>query len=424
VEDAIEVLVVARPDTTIAYVNDAVTTLLGYQPEEVLDRSMAEFMHEADLERALFGFTTWTEGGGIPQGTDTHRVRAADGTWVPLSMGIVGTEIDGEPALAIYARPADHPKALESVLDGLLNGRDRPCTFGPLVDVFDWKANHSHIAIAWYEPGGPHRFVTSGLPRSLTGAEADPGGPWDRARRHLEPVHLAAGEDLDPRRLALAREHGRGALWIEPVVDEASGVPALITVWSELDGMPPEIHGYGMNLARTHVELILRWSHQAASLDAAANTDVLTGLPNRRSLFDLLDRNRRGGALLFCDLDRFKPVNDELGHAAGDEVLRQVAARLRACVREDDVVARTGGDEFVVLAHGASERDAHDLVVRATDALEAPFTVAGAEVEIGISIGVARADTPLGDEALAAADRAMLEDKARHRRRHPTRLRR
>ncbi len=131
----------------------------------------------------------------------------------------------------------------------------------------------------------------------------------------------------------------------------------------------------------------------------------------------------QGGALLFCDLDRFKPVNDEHGHHVGDEVLRQVANRLAATVRAGDVVARTGGDEFVVLAHGATDLQAADLVLRIEAALREPFTVDGAVIGLGISIGVARADGPLSDSVLASADRAMLVDKARrHRRRAlPTR---
>jgi diguanylate cyclase (GGDEF)-like protein/PAS domain S-box-containing protein len=423
VEDAYEIIVVLRPDLTIAYVNDALTDLLGHRPEDVIDRSVADYVHVDDLERALFDLAAWEEQGIAPRGADTHRLRHADGSWPSFGISVAAVSHQGEPCLAVYCRPADHPKALESVLAGLLTGMDRAETFTPLVDVFDWRVNDSHIAIAWYEPDRGHRFTSTGLPRELTGAEAEPGGPWDRARRHLQAVRDDELALLDPARRALAHECGRGSLWIEPVPDVGSGVPALITVWTRADGLPAQLHAYGMALARNYVELILRWSHQASSLDAAAHTDVLTGLPNRRSLFDLLDRERQGGALLFCDLDRFKPVNDEFGHAVGDEVLRQVATRLRASVRADDVVARTGGDEFVVLAHGATDAEADDLAVRIIEALDAPFAVAGTEIELGISVGIARADGPLDDEALARADRAMLADKARHRHRHPSYLR-
>jgi diguanylate cyclase (GGDEF)-like protein len=193
----------------------------------------------------------------------------------------------------------------------------------------------------------------------------------------------------------------------------ATGTPALITVWGRVGGMPAEIHAYGMELARNHVELILRWSHQAAGLDAAAHTDSLTGLPNRRSLFELIDGDQRGGALLFCDLDHFKPVNDRHGHAVGDAVLQVVADRLRRCVRSGDVVARTGGDEFVVLAHEADDVVAADLSDRIVASLTEPISAGGVQVRLGISVGVARTDGPLSDGVLARADRAMLADKAR-----------
>ncbi len=414
VDDALDLVLVVREDTTIAFVNGAATELLGYRPEEIVDRSVAEFMHEDDLARAVFGFETWSNTDGIPHGTDTYRVRDANGRWRPISMAIGTSIVDGERALVIYGRPADHAKALESMLAGLLKGHDRRETFAPLIDVFDWRSNGTHVAIAWYEPDGTHRFVTSGLPRPLCGAEAKPGAPWDQARRRGVAIHDPDGRGLDFRRMALAQEHGRAGLWIESVPDAATGVPALITVWARVDGMPAEIHAYGMELAKTLVELILRWHDQAARLDSFAHTDELTGLLNRRSLFDLLDRDQRGGALFFCDLDHFKPINDRHGHAVGDQVLQVVAARLRSCVRPGDVVTRTGGDEFVVLAHEVSDRVATQIAERITRAMREPIEVSGTQVELGISVGVARTDGPLSDDDLARADQAMLADKARH----------
>ena len=125
--------------------------------------------------------------------------------------------------------------------------------------------------------------------------------------------------------------------------------------------------------------------------------DPLTGLPNRRMLRELLARElaqagREGSrlALLLVDLDDFKQVNDTLGHSAGDELLLEVARRLRMGVREGDHVARLGGDEFAVLAVGAQEADAFgSLARRLVAAFATPFAVAGAEARTGASIGVA-----------------------------------
>ncbi|GID26038.1 sensor domain-containing diguanylate cyclase [Paractinoplanes brasiliensis] len=146
-----------------------------------------------------------------------------------------------------------------------------------------------------------------------------------------------------------------------------------------------------------------------------AQHDALTGLPNRRRMQDALGHSLREEpvAVLFVDLDGFKPVNDAHGHEAGDELLRQVAERLSACVRERDVVARVGGDEFVILMPGVSEpADTVAMSARIRHALDVPFVIDGHEVQVGASVGehlAPGASDP--DEALRAADHAMYTVK-------------
>ncbi|WP_296445331.1 sensor domain-containing diguanylate cyclase [Rhodoferax sp. UBA5149] len=128
-----------------------------------------------------------------------------------------------------------------------------------------------------------------------------------------------------------------------------------------------------------------------------ANYDELTGLPNRRMFIDrlkqTLGRAARHGyclAVLFIDLDEFKPVNDRYGHQTGDELLKQVASRMDLCLREEDTVARQGGDEFVVmLATVHSEREALAVAEKLLAALHGPFEIDGHMINIGASIGVA-----------------------------------
>ena len=155
-----------------------------------------------------------------------------------------------------------------------------------------------------------------------------------------------------------------------------------------------------------------------------ARHDLLTGLPNRGVLREELERsliaNRRGDtlALLCLDLDRFKPVNDNFGHAAGDELLRQVAARLRECVRETDVVARLGGDEFAVVQRGAVQPEGSTrLARRIIDVLTRPFDLDGHTVHIGTSVGVAMAPVDGEDSAtlLRHADLALYRAKSEGR---------
>jgi diguanylate cyclase (GGDEF)-like protein len=150
--------------------------------------------------------------------------------------------------------------------------------------------------------------------------------------------------------------------------------------------------------------------------------DELTGLPNRHLLLDrfnlavaLAERHDEHVALLFLDLDRFKHVNDTLGHSVGDKLLQQVAQRLVACIRASDTACRYGGDEFVVLL---SELDAKDGAVVVADNirahLAAPHLIDGARITLGTSLGIAMypVDAPALGDLLRVADLAMYRDKA------------
>ena len=152
-----------------------------------------------------------------------------------------------------------------------------------------------------------------------------------------------------------------------------------------------------------------------------ASHDLLTGLPNRPFIAELLERAmaraRRTGALLavlYCDLDGFKAVNDSLGHEAGDEVLVEAAGRLRAAVRESDTVGRFGGDEFVIICEGLEDLEQVALVAsRVVAGIGRPLTAGGQVVPVGVSIGVAVATPDTGAGGLIrAADQAMYQAKA------------
>ncbi|PTU32840.1 diguanylate cyclase domain-containing protein [Stenotrophobium rhamnosiphilum] len=133
-----------------------------------------------------------------------------------------------------------------------------------------------------------------------------------------------------------------------------------------------------------------------AQLSELALYDSLTGLPNRMLLDDRMgqaassaERNGRSFALLFIDLDRFKPVNDSFGHAVGDALLKTVAQRLVSCVRAVDTVARIGGDEFVIVLSGIGEpKDAAMVSGKILDELSRPFFIESHEVDISGSIGI------------------------------------
>jgi len=158
-----------------------------------------------------------------------------------------------------------------------------------------------------------------------------------------------------------------------------------------------------------------------AQLEHAATHDALTGLPNRLLLMDRLaqataqsERYSRGFAVLVVDLDRFKSINDSLGHMAGDGMLTEVAQRLRALLRKADTLARLGGDEFVlVLNEIASPREAESVASKVLASLAAPVTLSGIEVQISASIGISvfPEDGVDADSLLKHADAAMYHAK-------------
>ena len=153
----------------------------------------------------------------------------------------------------------------------------------------------------------------------------------------------------------------------------------------------------------------------ADDLLARSLTDALTGLPNRAHLLQALSRMSTGGAsVLFCDLNGFKAVNDEFGHAAGDAVLVEVARRLVLAVRGEDLVARLGGDEFVILAPPSPTASPEGLTRRVIGAMRQPMLLTGGVVVVvGVSVGVAQMQ-PGQDpaEVLRQADAQMYSAKS------------
>jgi diguanylate cyclase (GGDEF)-like protein len=160
---------------------------------------------------------------------------------------------------------------------------------------------------------------------------------------------------------------------------------------------------------------------QEARIAHMARHDALTGLPNRAHLLEVLDaalhdaRADDGVAVLFLDLDRFKQVNDTLGHLMGDDLLKAVAGRLRDTVRHTDLVARIGGDEFVVVQSSSDPiKESAELASRIIASLVAPFHISGRRVDIGASVGIAVAPRGGIDAAalLSRADSALYQTKA------------
>jgi diguanylate cyclase (GGDEF)-like protein len=170
---------------------------------------------------------------------------------------------------------------------------------------------------------------------------------------------------------------------------------------------------------------------QEQRLFEMAHHDTLTGLPNRRTIMERLEnellrlqRTDQGMALLFLDLDGFKPVNDCYGHQIGDQLLIEIARRLKDCIRDIDTVARLGGDEFLILLSAtttpqeAGERVAQECI----NALQQPSLINDLTITVGVSIGISSMNNQVdkatsATELVSRADKAMYQAKAEGRNR-------
>jgi len=238
-----------------------------------------------------------------------------------------------------------------------------------------------------------------------------------------------AANDLCGRRLDEIVDDASRASWLEQVERAWTQMAASNSVAMHVRAGGGRVFLAEERLCRVEVDgtplvgLIVRRraSHRDSIAMIAERRDPLTGLPDRDFLLARLSelmRSERAAygqfAVLFVDLDNFKQVNDEFGHLVGDQVLREAARRLSACVRDGDSVVRFGGDEFVVLVEGvASCGDIEPIIERLHAALAKPIAIPDGQVTLSLSIGVAEAspDHRSPDDLLRAADRAMYAAK-------------
>jgi diguanylate cyclase (GGDEF)-like protein/PAS domain S-box-containing protein len=378
VENARDVIHVINPDRTTRYITPSVRRLLGYDPEELIGRSVLEIVHPEDLERVLGEIRA---GGKSPEGgiAIEVRVRHRDGSWRVFEG--VGRNLVGDP-----------------VVQGVVvNSRD----------VTERRRRETQVRrLAAIAEESPNPIL-----------ECDPRGDPDyanpAARRLMEEVGCDSPLGLLPPEHARVVAACLAAGQMERAVEAAVGDRVLAWTYHPQPALRT-VHVFGEDVTeRKRVEG--RLLHHALH-------DPLTGLPNRHLFMERLGtalmryHRREGGlfAVLFLDLDRFKVVNDSLGHHVGDELLQVVAERLRGAIRLSDVVARFGGDEFAILLEGLESLDeATRIAERLSQTVSAPINLSGYEVFTSASIGIALCATGLDrpEYLLRNADVAMYRAK-------------
>ncbi|MCW2739785.1 MAG: Diguanylate cyclase protein [Blastococcus sp.] len=393
---------------------------------------------------------TLLAGGDLGPGAvvvDVASSRRSHGRLAALYPSADGTMGDERPMLAAYA---GHAAAALDLIIALEDARQEADRAGALLSL-------AHALAAATDARAVTEVVSEALPR-IVGCRSAGILLWDPATGSLHSQSSVGLSDDGADVLqttALRAEDVPELVGMltdrEPrIIHSASSSPALRRLLEEIDTVDvvavPLLSGttflgvatagWGEGEAPTQLDgdvlsrlrgvgdqatSALQKARLLATVQHQATHDALTGLPNRVLFLDRLEGalpEARPGAhlgVLFCDLDRFKQVNDTLGHAAGDELLRQVSARLRAAVRPGDTVGRLSGDEFAIILPGLLDPDdAHSLAGRVADCFEEPFRLEGAVVEVGTSVGVAvhGGEGPVSaDQLLRAADAAMYRNK-------------
>lgn len=389
VERSSDLLVAYDGRACIRYVSPSIRTILGWTPDDLLGGDGLHIVDPEDRERLLSSLLDAIACDDV--GRETFRARHRDGTWRDLEARATNHLDDPDVAAVLVSiRDVTERVRAEHAVD------DRDERYRVVVDatpdaillVDDSSVLHANPAAAAMFGRSAEELVGVDLDELFLGdaRSGDAAGRWTTGSEHraLRP----AGHTVDT---------------------ELTVIPAL---W---DARPAQ-----QFLVRDVSDRRLN----ALALVHQATHDPLTGLPNRSLLDDRLEhatsravRTRRPFAVLFIDLDRFKVVNDTLGHEMGDELLRQTAQRLMTAVRPGDTVARLGGDEFVVVVEDLLVTDTVDLVVeRIQQSFATPFVVSGREFQINASIGVLVTAEGRDPRALLRdADTAMYAAKTKGR---------
>ena len=375
-------------------IDERTTRMLGWKPDQMVGLRSIEFIHPDDQERAL---SNWMEMLSREEGGRVrYRHRCQDGSWLWV-------EVEH------FYRRADDPD--DVVVDAQIS------------DISDEMAAHAELE---RREQLFHRLAES-LPTGLFQVDLDRRVVYANAR--LADVLGSGGASTLTDQLSNVVPRDRPALdaafdaVLDDRLDQELEVRARIPSSGELRQCTVTLSALtdqeGRPGAIALVDDITESARLREELTVQATFDVLTACYNRASVLAALEQALRADrgllAVIFVDLDRFKPVNDELGHAAGDELLTHTARRIMALLRADDIVGRIGGDEFLLVCQRLDTQDqAKGIAERVARALDGPVELSSGAFEVRASVGIAFADDSVtADTLVEHADAAMYESKRR-----------
>jgi diguanylate cyclase (GGDEF)-like protein/PAS domain S-box-containing protein len=404
---------------TIRWASASVERFFGWTPSALVGQRFDAVVAPESLTEIYEAFTAIDEAfevtpwGGVGLPVDLLH---ADGRTIACELAVVTTRRTGLPWYIVHVRRVGYERALDMAIEAMAEGAALGDVLLRLVSALEHMVPDSAVTIGdrW---SGTRFAVTAGPTGRLLTPE--PGAPWTKAIETGKDFALELPELSGPV-AALARAEGYQACWVHPVTLPTDAEPvAAVVLWRRRPGRPSRFTWTTIRRVGQLLRLTLQWDRSHSTLQFAATHDPLTGLANRQAFLDRLDAVVASGedqaAVLYLDLDHFKPVNEHLGHPVGDRVLALVAARLLDVLRPGDLVARLGGDEFAVLCERLAAPDAVETVAeRVLEVVRHPITpLPGSTFEVCLdaSIGVADVGSSSVDSVLARADDAMRAAK-------------
>jgi diguanylate cyclase (GGDEF)-like protein/PAS domain S-box-containing protein len=402
----VAILVTRLAEGRILSVNPAFEEITGYAQAEAVGRSVAQLALWAYDEESEAWRKQINEQGVVRDAAMHFRTK--DGRIASLRVSSSRAEIDGLPGVISLARDITSQEAAEKRLiaserkyAAVFDTSPEPIAITRRADLVFLEVN-----VALLRQLGRVRDQTLGHSLIDLGLWADPGDQ-NRLLAQLEREGRVSNFEAQFQH---SDRSSRDVL-VSACPLEVNGQACIAWAWRDIT------EHRRAERARAQIERLHR-----EELTRIANQDPLTGLPNRTWLIEHLRSLVQGAApatfqfgVLFVDFDGFKRINDTIGHALGDELLRAAALRLRQTLRAQDHVARMGGDEFAILMSPILNRaEVERLARRLVDVFALPFALSTREVRIGISIGISLfpADAQGAEQLLRAADIAMYEAKS------------
>ena len=401
---------------TITEANRVAGDLVGFAPQELLGRNILEFSVEGEGDDRAVEMLSFSADLREPMGPVPVRYRHRDGS---VRLGELWAENHlHDPAvgaLCIVMVPEASAPGIAAAQASVAEGAPVDTTLALLS-----QAIRSHPFVpavgCWLvrDERGRRLVGADDLPEPVRVALSTSGMWWSSLHQTgLVTVEDTSLETDDPHRLLAAA--GIHAWWVLPVHKGiTTTVDAGVIVLRRRAGPISPNQTEHLSRVVTTAGLAFERAAMQARLSYAAFHDPLTGVGNRERFFERTENTVRSGcALLYLDLDEFKPVNDLYGHTAGDLVLVTVADRLRKAIRPTDRITRMGGDEFVIECPGTTDdAEAIRIAERVIEAVQRPIPLERDTITVGTSIGIARTDEEISvDEMLERADTALYAAK-------------